>query len=154
MKQLIKKAALLLVVLLAVGCTSTDSKGTSAKGEDKLMTNLETTMLVNKNWQLVEINGESISYEKSRITPTIEFSANADSVSGNSSCNNFMGHVQIDGNKIRFKDMVLTRRACLDKNLEGEYMAALNNSVYTSVEGYELTLFDGNKSPILKFLQP
>lgn len=159
MKLAIKQTALMVALALAVtACSSTDdgqsNNATVAVDGERLMGNLETSMLVNKDWQLVEINGESISYEKTKVTPTLMFSADAKTVSGTSSCNNFMGHVKLTGNTINFGNLALTKRACLDQNIEEQYMKTLGQSAYVNVEGYELIISDANNKQILKFLQP
>lgn len=160
-KLSMKKIALLTLLALTVACTSTDNSSTAqssrsgvSTGGERMVGNLETAMLVNKDWQLVEINGESISYEKTKVTPTLMFSADAKSVSGTSSCNNFMGHVKINGNEISFGNLTSTKKACLDQNIEKQYLQTLAKSAYANVDGYELTLLDANKTQILKFLQP
>jgi len=88
------------------------------------------------NWKLKELKtykGESID----KRPPTLRIDQSTGQFSAYSSCNNVNGTVHIlEGDKISFGQMAVTRMACPDMNLEQLFLNALENvSNYRLVDG-------------------
>ena len=79
-------------------------------------TAMKTTASLEGNWELNYISGPRIAFDGlfPSKKPTIAFDLKENRVSGNNSCNQYFGKLQIEGNKINFKDamMGMTMMAC------------------------------------------
>lgn len=68
------------------------------------------------NWELNYISGPRIAFDGlyPNKKPTISFDLKESKVSGNNGCNQYFGTLQVDGNKINFKDskMGMSMMAC------------------------------------------
>lgn len=68
------------------------------------------------NWELNYISGPRIAFDGlyPNKKPTISFDLKENKVSGNNGCNQYFGTLQVDGNKINFKDskMGMSMMAC------------------------------------------
>lgn len=68
------------------------------------------------NWELNYISGPRIAFNGlyPNKKPTISFDLKESKVSGNNGCNQYFGTLQVDGNKINFKDskMGMSMMAC------------------------------------------
>ena len=113
MKKIILALSLLGLTFLA--CNSTQSA-------------LKTTNSLEGTWELNYITGPRIAFDGlyPDKKPTINFNLKEKKIAGNNSCNQYFGALQVDGNKINFKDakMGMTMMAC---PVEGEnvYMKTL-----------------------------
>lgn len=92
--------------------------------------------LIAINWKLKELKtyqGENLE----RSTPTLKIDQSIGQFSGYSSCNNFTGQLHImEGKKINFGKMAVTRMACQDMKLEQFFINALENvSDYRFADG-------------------
>ncbi|ESU26599.1 DUF306 protein [Flavobacterium limnosediminis JC2902] len=104
MKKSLLTTAILCVFL--VGCNSVKTKNSTADQSGSL----------NGSWQLNYISGPRIAFDGlyPDKKPTINFDVKENRVSGNNSCNSYSGKLNVDGNKISFKDskMASTMMAC------------------------------------------
>jgi heat shock protein HslJ len=110
----------------------------------------ETSKLAG-NWELNFIAGQSISFDSlyPDKKPSISFDISDTTVSGNTSCNNFNGRLNADGNKISFNEpMAMTRMICIDGNGENVFMETLKkiNSYSITDDGKTLILMMGEIS--------
>jgi uncharacterized lipoprotein NlpE involved in copper resistance len=108
----------------------------------------ETSKLAG-NWELNFIAGQSISFDSlyPEKKPNISFDISNSTVSGNTSCNNFNGRLNADGNKISFNEpMAMTRMICMDGNGENVFMETLKkiNSYSITDEGKTLIFIMGD----------
>ncbi|WP_240431990.1 DUF4377 domain-containing protein [Pedobacter chitinilyticus] len=81
------------------------------------------------SWKLLSINNQTIT----NGTATMNFDMKKRIVNGNTGCNGYGGSVQFTGkNKIAFSKVVSTQMACLDSNVEGEFLklVSLANLTY------------------------
>jgi len=79
-------------------------------------------------WELNFITGPRIAFDGlyPNKKPAIIFDVANNRMSGNTSCNNFTGKLNVDGNKISFTDpMAMTKMMCLDGNGENVFVEAL-----------------------------
>jgi heat shock protein HslJ len=113
-----------IVCLAFVSCNSTKSTAND-------VSSLEGA------WELNYITGPRITFEGlyPDNKPTISFDVKENKISGNSSCNNFMGPLSVEENKIDFKDskIAMTMMACQGSG-EGVFMSTLEK-----VETYKVS---------------
>jgi heat shock protein HslJ len=134
-----KKTILMLAVscLIFVACNSTQSP-------------MKTTNSLEGTWQLNYITGPRIAFDGlyPDKKPTITFDLKENRVAGNNSCNQYYGKLQVDGNKINFKDakMGMTMMACMDNQGEMTYMKTLEqiDSYSISEDGKTLNFIMGD----------
>ncbi|MFT3704523.1 MAG: META domain-containing protein [Agriterribacter sp.] len=99
-----------IFALLASACESTKIKG--APMESKKASGVEQ---LNGTWELNYISGPRIAFEGlyPDKKPQITFNAADTSFSGNTSCNNFRGRLDVDASSIHFPEtMAMTRMMC------------------------------------------
>lgn len=107
------------------------------------------------DWVLTYISGPRIAFEGlyPNEKPTISFDVASKKVFGKNSCNNYSGMLNIDGNKISFKEskMAVTMMAC-PGNGDGVFMDMLEkvDSYAVSEDGKEL-IMTGNGVRLLRF---
>ena len=132
-----KKIILALTVLCMafVSCNS-------AKTAMNNTTSLEGT------WELNYVTGPRIAFDGlyPNTKPTITFNLKESSVSGSNSCNRYSGKLNVEGNKISFKDpMAMTRMFCSGEG-ENIYMSTLQkiDSYSISEDGKTLNFIMGD----------
>lgn len=137
---------LFVACCLFTACNST-KKTTSAPESSKLA----------GEWELKSISGPQIDFNDlyPNKKPTITFDISTNRVFGNTSCNNFNGKMNVDGNKISFTEpMAMTRMACMDGNGETVFMEALsqinNFSVSSDYKTLRLNSADNEKLVFVK----
>lgn len=100
-------------------------------------------------WELNYITGPRIAFEGlyPNKKPTIIFDLKENRVSGNASCNSYVGKLNVNGNKISFKDpMAMTKMMCADIQGEDLYMSTLDkiDSYSISENGKTLNFIMGD----------
>ena len=132
------------IIILAFSILSLTITGCNAtKQPIKNATSLEGT------WQLNYITGPRIAFDGlyPDKKPTITFDLNENRVSGNNSCNQYFGALNVDGNKINFKDakMGMTMMACPGEG-ENVFMRTLEkiDSYSISEDGKTLNFIMGD----------
>ena len=107
---------------------------------------------INGEWNIIEINGISVSPTNVQKAPFIGFETATGNVYGNSGCNRMMGSFDVNdkpGN-LDLSKMGSTRMMCPDMTLEQNVLGAL-----TQVKGYKqmgkghIALCNGAKRPVL-----
>ena len=115
----------------------------------KTTTQIPETAKLAGNWELIFITGQNISFDSlyPDKKPNISFDISNTIVSGNTSCNNFNGRLNADGNKISFNEpMAMTRMICMDGKGENVFMETLKkiNSYSITDDGKTLTFIVGD----------
>jgi len=127
MKKFILLISLLCLTFMA--CNSTQSA-------------INTTASLEGTWQLNSISGSRIAFDGlyPNKKPTIVFDLKENKVFGNNSCNQYFGTLQVEGNKINFRDakMGMTMMAC-QGNGDSVYMKTLEK-----IDSYSIS--DGGKT--------
>ncbi len=131
-----------IIFILTITCMGFMSCN-STKSAMKSTTSLDGT------WQLNYISGPRITFDGlyPNKKPTINFDLKENRVSGNASCNTYRGRLNVDGNKISFKEpMAMTRMMCIDIQGETTYMATLEkiDSYSISEDGKILNFIMGD----------
>lgn len=106
--------------------------------------------LANTNWALVSINGQAPIAGRAL---TLNFQSGGQLL-GDSGCNSYIGHYQVNGSTIAVDQLVSTLRACAEQPLndqEAAYQKALNNAAQFSVQSDRLTLKDAGGNEVLVF---
>ena len=143
MKYFLFQSLLIAAFFGFVSCKS--SKTTSENMKTK------QTELTEKHWKLAELNGIMVS-ETSR-EPFIVFEKDENRFHGNTSCNNFFGTFELNKkNKIKFSQGGMTKMACIGNQVETPFLEALENAVSFKYSDRQLTLSDGKKTVIAKFI--
>lgn len=110
----------------------------------------ETTTLKSTNWQLDSIIGLKIVPEGK--STTLEF---ADSkVSGYGGCNNFGGLYKTSGKNISFIDIYATEKACINSQVEANFLAALQKTESYKISGGKLMLYGAGVLLVIMFERP
>ena len=93
-------------------------------------------------WELNYITGSRIAFDGlyPNKKPTITFDVVNNSVSGNTSCNNFSGQLKVTGNKIDFTGPIaMTKMMCQDGKGENVFVETLKKvNTYTISNGTSL----------------
>ena len=108
------------------------------------------TNLANTNWSLVSINGQAPIAGRAL---TLSFQSNGQ-LRGDSGCNGYGGHYQVNGSTIAVDRLVSTLRACAEQPLndqEAAFQKALSAAAQFSVQGDRLTLKDAIGGQVLVF---
>lgn len=109
--------------------------------------NMADTAVLNGTWELNYITGPRIAFDGlyPEKKPTITFDVAAGKISGNTSCNNFNGKLNVDGNKINFNDpMAMTRMFCQGQG-ETTFLETLKKiNSWSVTDGNTLNLLTGD----------
>ena len=116
---------------------------------NSIKTSNVTTASLEGTWELNYITGPRIAFGGlyPNKKPTIIFDLKENSVSGNASCNRYSGKLNVDGNKISFKDPIaMTKMMCMDIQGEEVYMSTLQkiDSYSISEDGKTLNFIMGD----------
>ncbi len=101
-----------------------------------------------EQWQLSEFNGKPLKLGQK---PFIKLSSKERKINGFSSCNNFNGTYILEGNKLRFSKLALTRMFC-PESIEVDFMQALNQVRSYFITDNTLVLLDSEQAELLKFI--
>ncbi|MFV8367176.1 META domain-containing protein [Flavobacterium sp. XS1P27] len=109
----------------------------------------DETASLDGTWELNYITGPRIAFGGlyPNKKPTIVFDLKENRVSGNASCNSYSGKLNVDGNKISFKDPIaMTKMMCMDIQGEDVYMSTLEkiDSYSISEDGKTLNFIMGD----------
>lgn len=116
-----------------------DNTGNRISGDlaNKYILDKEDAVITDKHWQLTELDGQAIDEQKK--TPFVVLNTEENRVTGNAGCNTFFGTYELTSNQgIEFSHLGMTRMACPDMELEGEFMKVFENA--TTVESTPNTL--------------
>ena len=114
MKKLIYSVGIMCLGVMIASCGS--SKKTACPAS------------LNGEWNIVEVEGKTISPENEQPVPVIGFDFEAKRIYGNSGCNRMMGTFTVDSLKpgvLHFGPIAGTRMACPDMTTEQSVLGAL-----------------------------
>ncbi|WP_321516273.1 META domain-containing protein [Marinifilum fragile] len=107
---------------------------------------------LNGEWTLIKLNDAPLNRMVAIPTMTINLSNNL--VSANGGCNNFRGRIQsLTSSKISLGAVAGTKRACIKKNIEPEFIKALNSIATYQIKGETLIFYNENGNKILDFIR-
>ncbi len=111
----------------------------------------EMVSLKSTHWQLDSIIGLRIVPEGKSVT--IDFSS-LGTVSGYGGCNNFGGVFKTSGKNISFIDIYATEKACINSQVEANFLAALQKTDSYKISGGKLMLYETGKLLVILFEHP
>lgn len=93
-------------------------------------------------WVMQEMTGVELKKENlSKGLPVFEFYLNEMRFSGHAGCNQLAGKIEIEGNKITFGEIIATRMACPDMEVELVVLSALTKNTFKyAIDKLKLTL--------------
>lgn len=145
----LKKVKVKKETLKKVPADASSIKYTLVKELDK---KADIRILLNGKWMLSRLNNAPVNRSIKLPEMTIELSKRK--ISGTSSCNNYMGTINnVTSTSILFGNIVSTRKACIHKNIEPEYLAALNAIKTFKVAESMLVFYDENGKELLFFFK-
>jgi heat shock protein HslJ len=100
--------------------------------------------LTGRRWKLTEVDGVEVT----RGNANLQFDANPSKYHGSSGCNFIGGNYKTAGTTIRFSESIITRRACMDtevQKVETEFMRAFYEVTDFHVAGDVLRLYKGDQ---------
>lgn len=100
--------------------------------------------LFGKKWRLTEIRGVAVPTTKAFI----ELIGETKRFSGDGGCNRISGNFALDGETLRFLQVISTRRACLDaamQQVETDFLKALEEVFMYKLEENVLRLYLGDR---------
>lgn len=124
-----------LSLIILMGCTSVKTSTSSQSTNETRLHDI---------WALKELNGRTLTPANFKEAPYLEINVAEKRVMGNSSCNQFSGHVEITGDKIKFGQMISTRMACV-QSVETEFLKMLEDSESYKFDGLYLILLKSDK---------
>jgi copper homeostasis protein (lipoprotein) len=109
-----------------------------------------TVVITDKEWIAIEVEQEKIEFEEIGRFPSLTLSNGT--CSGYSSCNRLHGTYTLDGNKITFGAIAVTKMFCMDvKEVEKNYLHALSKVQHWEYKQNQLHFLDENKQVRIVF---
>lgn len=124
--------------------------------KNKTNSKVKTEKSLNGTWELNYISAEADLFSFEELypgkKPTITFDTKANTIYGNTSCNNFNGTLKTDGNKIDFKEpMAMTKMLCQGQGEEKFIQTLAKVTTYSISEDNTLALISGDVA-IMRFV--
>ena len=110
-----------------------------------------THELESTRWVLVRLGDEVVTVTDQQREPFIVLESTEHRISGHGGCNRIVGGYQLDGEKITFTQLAMTRMACPDMKYEDAFGKALNAATNWKISGAYLELFGVNGMVIARF---
>lgn len=139
-----KNTILVLLILIVTSCNSTQK--TIKEPNDNTITE--------KYWKLKTLEGKEITMKKNQEREIfITLKTNENRVTGFAGCNTLSGDYTLEeGNRIRFKNIAVTMRACLDLDFnESEFLEIFELADNYTIKNDVLYLNVGKRTPLAVF---
>jgi heat shock protein HslJ len=110
-------------------------------------------LLAAASWRLTELMGKPVpAPAEGQNAPSLTFERQAPNVHGFAGCNNFTGNAEfMPGNRLRFGNLAVTQKACLDMTVETEFVKVLNTADNYVQDGEKLVLQKARMAPLARF---
>ena len=118
-------------------------------GEIEEVRDSSSPSLSGKRWKLKEVNGVAVKSTRAYL----EFDLKAKRFSGDAGCNRVAGGFSLDGTRLRFSQVISTKRACADQEIqkvENDFLKALAEVKAFQIESRMLRMTNGDRT-ILTF---
>ena len=135
---MMKIITIILFSIFLNGCGSAKEANASSNMKQLLNENLSGSFYINT------LEGN----QTGSITLSITFNDATKKVTGFSGCNNFTANYQIDKNKISFKNLITTEKACLDdiNTIENTIHSFLKETTEFKLEDDQITFLKESKA--------
>jgi len=111
-----------------------------------------TSGITGIKWVLTEMNGKSTEQLPSIMQNAFIYLNDSLRIHGNGGCNIINGHYTLsEGNRIQFKGIVSTMKACQGMEAESEFLKLLEKADNFYVDSDELVLNRAKMAPLLRF---
>lgn len=134
--------------------THLDADGNKISGDlsDLYVLNKVNDELVGKKWHLVAFKGKDIQLEEAKAEhPFIEFSED-ETLSGFTGCNNLRGGYSLaDAQKIKFSNLISTKKFCPEMATENEFLSVLTLARAYEFENRALNFYDKEHQLLAQF---
>lgn len=131
-----------LVSLLLLVCTSCKTQKNTSM----------TDFSIQKEWQLVRLEGKQIDVASLPAKPTLSFDLGEQKIYGSASCNRYFGFYKMEGpNKISFSKIGATLKYCFKMNVETSMLSLLEKVEQYQLQDGLLTLTDAKGTSLLQF---
>lgn len=108
--------------------------------------------ILEKYWKLVEINGKPVTPSDEMNREAFMILAMDNKVTGNSSCNSFMGSYELlEGNRITFSQIASTMMACMNMDIEKQLFEVLERADNYTLNNDTLMLNKARMAPLAVF---
>ena len=113
---------------------------------------MKKAMLEGTHWELLEINGKSITVRVNDKAPYLELNSTKASAYGFGGCNRFFGSYEATERSLKFGAMGATRMACPeDQGQEQELFRAIDATTRYEIHGSKLLLFSDEGIVVARF---
>lgn len=125
-----------------------------AAADEGKYTLVKVSDIVEKYWKLIEINGKEVVTGENQVKEAhMILKVGNNRVNGNGGCNSFNGSYVIEnGNRIKFSQMASTMMACLNMDVESQFMKALENADNYAIQGDTLSINRARMAPLARFV--
>lgn len=97
--------------------------------------------LTNTYWKLVSVGGEMYRHVGANREPHLKLLERDNAVTGFGGCNGYSGRIELADGMLRFSDLAVTQRACLEgMEIESRFLAALREANRYAIRGDTLRL--------------
>jgi heat shock protein HslJ len=125
----------------------------SAKSAKQPATQAETTPpLENTYWALTKVGDTVVPESHSPRRAHFILNSEAHRVGGSGGCNGILGKYELEGDRLTFKGVAMTRMACKQgMETEQAFLTALNQVGSWKITGRKLELLDGEGRTVAEF---
>ncbi|MBR9923312.1 MAG: META domain-containing protein [Bacteroidetes bacterium] len=103
-------------------------------------------------WMLVKLNDAPLN--RMVAVPTLQVDLTQKQISGNAGCNNFSGSIKaLTNTSLELGQIASTKKMCVNKNIETEFLAALNDIHSFDMQGSTLTFLNEGREKVLAFIK-
>lgn len=102
-------------------------------------------------WVLVRLGDEAVSVSDNQREPFFVLEPGEHRVAGTGGCNRLIGGYELDGNRLTFQQLALTRMACPDMKYENAFAKALEATATWTISGAHLELSDAGGTMLARF---
>lgn len=109
-------------------------------------------LVTDKYWKLIELNGRKINTEQQLKEAHFKLISDDNRIVGNDGCNSFFGTYQLlPGDRIQISTLGSTKMACLNDNVEDEFLKVLAIADNYALKNDTLSLNKAKMTPLARF---
>ena len=151
MKQTTTMKQHILITFIGIAIVFSACKSTQKVASTNQI-NMETSSIVGKKWQLIELRGNPVAATINDKVPFIEFSDTGKRYSASAGCNGLGGAYTLSGNgRIKFSLGMSTVMACDNMEVETELKKILGLADNFTITGNVLSLNKARMAPLARF---
>ncbi|WP_335964456.1 META domain-containing protein [Galbibacter sp. PAP.153] len=156
MKHTFAKVSIMILTMTMVACNQKSGKEnmeTETVKTTERKTSTEENALTDKIWKLTKLMGKPVAeLDKSASNVFITFATEENRVGGNSGCNSFGGtYTLLEGNRFKLSKLASTMKACMNMEVEQQFMDVLQKSDTYIIKDGTLTITKARMAPLAEF---